>query len=166
MGETDPTESRAMALSGPVGMPAVPAARVPRRRKRQLRGKPLWVIAQTGYRARDGSAYGYGTSSIGPTRKLMAVCRSEAGVDKWLGRLNRWAAEDGDLSKLIPTYETMHVTGVMALAGPEPALCVGPEYYGTHGPEASLRAIVLSVRESHTALRREVQRRRSLNGGV
>lgn len=122
-------------------------------------GLPMWVIMQTGYRKKDGSAYGYGTSHVGPTRKLTAVCRTEAGVKKWMGRLERWAAEGAGQSyhaALIPTYEAMEVDG---LAGLEPALYVGPEYYGDRGRKASLRTIVLGVRESHAALRWECRRR-------
>jgi hypothetical protein len=119
----------------------------------------MWVIMQTGYRTTDGSAYGFGTSHTGPSRKLTAVCRTEAGATKWLRRLERWAADRVGQSyraELIPTYETIKVDG---LAGLEPALFVGPEYYGDHGREASLRKILLEVRESHTALRRESRRR-------
>jgi hypothetical protein len=115
----------------------------------------MWVIMQTGFRTTDGSAYGFGTSHIGPSRKLTAVCRTEAGATKWLRRLERWASDrigHSDLSGMIATYETMKVDG---LAGLEPALFVGPAYYGEHGREASLRQILLGVRESHTALRRE-----------
>ena len=132
--------------------------------RRRLRSQPRWVILQTGYRARDGSVYGYGTLHAGPTRKLVAVCRSEAGANRWLRRLGRWAgerAEHFDDSKLIPTYETIKAAELAGLAGPEPALCVGTEYYGHHGPKASLRAIILGVRESHTVLRQELRRRRS-----
>jgi hypothetical protein len=121
----------------------------------------MWVILQTGYRTTDGSAYGFGTSHVGPSRKLTAVCRTEAGATKWLRRLDRWAAErDGPTNPiaLIPTYETMKMDG---LAGLEPALFVGPEYYGDHGREASLRQILLGVRESHTVLRRESRRRQA-----
>ena len=117
---------------------------------------------QTGYRVRDGSAYGYGTSSAGPTRKIVAVCRSEGGAKKWLRRLAKWAAERAELSgraALIPTYAMTTATSVAGVAGVEPALCVGP-YYHEHGAEASLRAIVLGIRESHTALRWEARRRR------
>jgi len=119
----------------------------------------MWVIMQTGYRKADGSAYGYGTSHVGPSRKLTAVCRTAAGAKKWLRRLERWAADGA--GALVPTYETMKVDG---LAGLEPALYVGPEYYGDNGREASLRAIVLGVRESHTALRLESRRRRQAAG--
>jgi hypothetical protein len=121
----------------------------------------MWVIMQTGYRTADGSAYGYGTSHVGPSRKLTAVCRTEAGVKKWLRRLERWAIDRVGPSyqaAMIPTYETIKVDGLAAL---EPALFVGPAYYGEHGREASLRLIVLGVRESHTALRRESRRRQS-----
>ncbi len=119
----------------------------------------MWVIMQIGYRATDGSAYGFGTSHIGPSRKLTAVCRTEAGATKWLRRLERWASDragQSDPAAMIPTYETIKVEG---LAGLEPALFVGPAYYGEHGREASLRRILLGVRESHTALRRESRRR-------
>ena len=119
----------------------------------------MWVIMQTGYRTNDGSAYGYGTWHTGPTRKLTAVCRTAAGVKKWMRRLERWASEDirhSYHSAMIPIYEAMEVDG---LADLEPALCVGPKYYGDHGREASLRTIVLSVRESHAALRGEARRR-------
>jgi hypothetical protein len=123
----------------------------------------MWVIMQTGYRTTDGSAYGFGTSHVGPSRKLTAVCRTEAGANKWLRRLDLWAADRAarsDPIALIPTYETLKVNGLASL---EPALFVGPEYYGDHGREASLRQIVLDVRESHTAMRRE-SRRRQLAG--
>ncbi len=119
----------------------------------------MWVILQTGYRKSDGSAYGYGTTHAGPTRRLAAVCRTEAGVKVWLHRLERWAAEGVGQSyhaALMPTYEALEVDG---LAGLEPARCVGPGYYGDHGREASLRKIVLGVRESHAALRWEARRR-------
>jgi hypothetical protein len=121
----------------------------------------MWVIMQTGYRTTDGSAYGYGTSHDGPSRKLTAVCRTEAGAKKWLSRLDRWAIDGVGHSyraEMIPTYETAKVDG---LAGLEPALFVGPAYYGEHGREASLRLILLGVRESHTALRRESRARQS-----
>jgi hypothetical protein len=114
----------------------------------------MWVIVQTGYRTTDGSAYGFGTSHDGPSRQLTAVCRTEAGATKWLRRLDRWAADcvgPSNSATMIPTYETMKVDG---LAGLELALFVGPAYYGEHGREASLRQILLGVRESHTALRR------------
>jgi hypothetical protein len=122
----------------------------------------MWVIMQTGYRAKDGSAYGYGKSHVGPTRKLTAVCRSEAGVRKWLRRLERWAAEgvrQSNHAALIPIYEVMTVN---SLGGLGPASCVGPAYYADHGRETALRAIVLGVRESHTALRWEARRRQAL----
>jgi hypothetical protein len=122
-------------------------------------GPPMWVIVQTGYRKDDGSAYGYGTAHAGPTRKLTAGCRTEAGARRWLRRLERWASEGVGRSyhaALVPTYEAMTVAG---LAGLEPASFVGPAYYGDHGREAALRAIVLGVRESHTALRRLLRRR-------
>jgi hypothetical protein len=120
----------------------------------------MWVIIQTGYRTNDGSAYGYGTSHVGPTRKLTAVCRTEAGARKWVRRLERWASDGAGPAghaAMTPTYEAMQVDG---LADLEPAACVGPEYYAAHGREASLRAIILSVRESHAALRRESRRRK------
>jgi hypothetical protein len=119
----------------------------------------MWVIMQTGYRTTDGSVYGYGTSHVGPTRKLMAVCRTEVVARKWLRRLNRWAADGVGQSyhaTRIPTYEALMIAG---LAGLQPASCVGPAYYGEHGREASLRAIVLGVRESHAALQWEARRR-------
>lgn len=162
MGEIEPVESRLISSSAPFGMPSYLETPTPRH-GRQSRGKPLWVILQTGYRTRDGSVYGYGTSSAGPTRKLLAVCRSADRAKRWLRRLKRWAAEgaqQSDPSQLIPTYEIRKATGVDALAGPEPALFVGPAFYAEHGRAASLRRIVLDVRESHTALRREARRRR------
>ena len=114
----------------------------------------MWVIMQTGYRAADGSAYGFGTSHVGPSRKLMAMCRTQAAAAKWLHRLEQWATEPIGPSDaaMIPTYETLEVDGLAAL---EPASFVGPASYAEHGHEASLRRILLSVRESHTALRRE-----------
>ena len=125
------------------------------------RGLPMWVIVQTGYRKNDGSAYGYGTTHAGPTRKLTAVCRTEAGVRRWLRRLERWASEGVGQSyhaALMPTYEAMKVAG---LAGLEPASFVGPAYFGDHGWEAALRAIALGVRESHAALRWESRRQQA-----
>ncbi len=121
----------------------------------------MWVIMQTGYRAKDGSAYGYGTSHVGPSRKLTAVCRTEAGARAWLRRLERWA-DDGvgqsGRATLVPAYEVMRANGLGEL---EPAACVGRAYYADHGREAALRAIVLGVRESHTALRWEARRRQA-----
>jgi hypothetical protein len=117
---------------------------------------------QTGYRLRDGSSYGYGTSSAGPTRKIVAVCRSNDGASRWLTRLAKWAAEGAELSGragLIPIYELTTATGAADVAGIEPALCVGPSYYQDHGAVASLQAIVLGIRESHSALRWEARRR-------
>jgi hypothetical protein len=166
MAQTEQVGSEVLSTSGPVGPPTTPPTR-PTRPTRRCRspscGKPRWVIMQTGYRSRDGSAYGYGTSSAGPTRRLMAVCRSETGAKKWLRRLRRWAEEDAgrpDQSRLIPTYETLKASGIDGLAGPEPAQFVGPAYYGEHGRAASLRLIILGVRESHTALRQAARRRR------
>jgi hypothetical protein len=122
---------------------------------------------QTGYRARNGSAHGYGTSHDGPSRKLMAVCRTEAGANEWLHRLELWASEAAartSRNAMIPIYEVIGIAGGAGPAGLEPALFVGPAFYNDHGPETSLRAIVLGVRESHTALRREVRRRQHLGG--
>ena len=117
----------------------------------------MWVIIQTGYRTKAGAGYGYGTSHVGPTRKLTAVCRTEGGMRKWLRRLERWAAGRSGRGDRLPTYEGQRVDG---LGGLESAACVGPAYYADHGQAASLRAIVLGVRESHAALRWEARRRR------
>ena len=124
----------------------------------------MWVILQTGYRTKDGAAYGYGTSHVGPSRKLTAVCRTEGGMRKWLRRLERWAADGVGQSHhaaRIPTYEARRVN---SLGGLEPAACVGSAYYADHGREAALRAMVLGVRESHTALRWEARRRQGAAG--
>jgi hypothetical protein len=126
----------------------------------------MWVIMQTGYRTKDGSAYAYGTSHVGPTRKLTAVCRTEAGAKKWLRRLKRWAADGVGQSyhaTRIPTYEALMVADLDDL---KPASCVGPAVYGDFGREASLRAIVLGVRESHNALRWESRRRQQAGPGL
>jgi CheY-like chemotaxis protein len=128
-------------------------------------GLPMWVIMQTGYRKADGSVYGYGTSHDSATRKLTAVCRTGAGATKWLHRLERWAADgvgQDDPAALIPTYEALTVTD---LGGLEPASCVGSAYYRNHGRVAALRSMVLSVRESHAAMRWESRRRQQAGAG-
>jgi hypothetical protein len=120
----------------------------------------MWVILQTGYRTKGGTAYGYGTSHVGPSRKLTAVCRTEGGMRKWLRRLERWAADGVGQSyhaARVPTYEGRRVN---SLGGLEPASYVGPAYYADHGREAALRVMVLGVRESHATLRWEALRRR------
>jgi hypothetical protein len=117
----------------------------------------MWVIVQTGYRTKNGSAYGYGTSHDGPTRKLTAVCRTAGGMRTWLRRLRRWATDRAYHTPLVPTYDGRRANG---LGGLEPAAYVGPAYYADHGRKAALRAMVLGVRESHAALRWEDRRRR------
>lgn len=120
----------------------------------------MWVIVQNGYRATDGSTTGYGKTHSDPTRKLMAVCRTEAGVGGWLRRLKKWAHEGVETSgraALIPTYEVVSVDNLADLG---PAKCVGREFYGDHGRAESLRKMLLNVRESHAALRQEYRRRK------
>jgi hypothetical protein len=125
----------------------------------------MWVILQTGYRKTDGSVYGYGTSHHGPTQKLTAVCRTEAAATKWLRRLRQWAVDSlgqSYQSVMIPIYELVKVN---SLAGVGPASCMGSAYYADHGREASLRAMVLGIRESHAALRWESRHRRQSGAG-
>ena len=119
----------------------------------------MWVIMQTGYRKNDGSTLGYGTSPVGPTRKLVAVFRNEMAVDRWLDRLDKWATESAkpdDQNTLIPTYEVMSVDRLVDL---DPGQCVGKQFFSDHGQAASLRRMVRNVRESHATLRREMRRR-------
>jgi hypothetical protein len=162
MGTIELGESTPVAATSLIGILSSPEPQTVQRLQRQFQGQPRWLIMQTGYRARDGSAYGYGTSHGGPTRKLMAVCRTAAGAKKWLLRLERWASEDAvqfSRRAMVPVYEVIGTVRGNGPAGLEPALLVGSAFYSDHGPETSLRTIVLGVRESHTALRWEARRR-------
>ena len=117
----------------------------------------MWVIIQSGYRNNDGTTCG--ASPADPDRKLVAVCRTETALDRWLGRLERWAAEvagpDGRAAPT-PTYERASVNG---LADLDPRRFVGREYFDDRGLARSLRRMTKDVRLSHAALRRELRRR-------
>jgi hypothetical protein len=121
----------------------------------------MWAIIQNGDRKKDRSTNGAGTSPDAPSRKLVAVCRTEKSADRWLGRLKQWAAEgagpDGRAAP-IPTYEVASVEG---LADLDPTQFVGRDYFDGRGFARSLRKMTRAVRASHAALRRELRRRGS-----
>jgi hypothetical protein len=123
----------------------------------------MWVIVQDGNRTSGGSTYSFDTSAVDATRKMVAVCRTEAAAGRWLGRLEQWATEgapaDGHATT-VPTYLVLNVDG---LADLDPGQYVGPEYYSAHGRKESLRRMVRIVRQSHAALK--VERRRRGSGG-
>ncbi len=119
----------------------------------------MWAIIQNGYRTNDGSTQSYGSSAADPTRKLVAVCRTETAVDRWLGRLRQWAAEGAgpdESASLIPTYEVASVDGLSDL---DVGRFVGQDYLGSRGFARSLRKMTRDVRASHAALRRQLRRR-------
>ena len=121
----------------------------------------MWAIIQNGYRTSGGSVQGVGTSPGAPSRKLVAVCRSEKSACRWLGRLEQWAVEGagpGGRAAPIPTYQVASVEG---LADLDPSQFVGRDYFDGRGFARSLRKMTRDVRASHAALRRELRRRGS-----
>jgi hypothetical protein len=119
----------------------------------------MWAIIQNGYRTKDGATYGSGTPPLDTPRRLVAVCRTETGVNRWLGRLEQWAAEGAEPDNRAATLPSYEVASVAGLADLDPSQFVGRTYFDTRGRARSLRRMVRDVRTSHAALRRELRRR-------